>query len=118
MKMVEGNEDSRDRIDPVTGIRTGEVSDAESGQLEPGENPAALVLNRIASTLNTSQNILILIGLGFSLLFLPTIGSELAPNSSLFSEIIPTMIQSWVTLAVLIVLVISLRRLEDCCTRR
>ena len=108
--MVEQNDDSKDRIDPVTGIRTGEVSDDESGVVASAGNPVALVLNQVASVYNTGLNIGIIIALGVLLLFLPTFGSELAPNSSLFSEIIPTMIQSWVMLAVLIVLVISMRR--------
>ena len=43
-------------------------------------------------------------------MFLATAGSELASNSSLISEIVPTMILSWVMLAILIVLVISTKR--------
>ena len=108
--MAEQSDDPKDRIDPVTGIRTGEASDDESGQVASAGNPVALVLNQVASVYNTGLNIGIIIALGVLLLFLPTFGSELAPNSSLFSEIIPTMIQSWVMLAVLIVLVISMRR--------
>ena len=56
-------------------------------------------MNRIGAFLNTGYNIVLIIALGFSVLFLQTAGSELAPNSSLISEIIPTMIQSWVMLA-------------------
>ena len=103
--MVEQDDDSRDRIDPVTGIRTGEVSDAGSVETAPDANQVVSVLDQIGTFLNTGYNIVILIALGFSMLFLQTAGSELAPNSSLISEIIPTMIQAWVMLAVSIVLV-------------
>ena len=108
--MVEQNDDPRDRIDPVTGIRTGEVSDAGSVETASGANQVVLFLNRTGAFLNTGYNIVIIIALGFSVLFLQTAGSELAPNSSLISEIIPTMIQSWVMLAVVIVLAISMKR--------
>ena len=67
-------------------------------------------MDQIGTFLNTGYNIVILIALGFSMLFLQTAGSELAPNSSLISEIIPTMIQAWVMLAVSIVFVLSMRR--------
>ena len=108
--MVEQDNDSRDRIDPVTGIRTGEVSDAGSVETAPDANQVVSVLDQIGTFLNTGYNIVILIALGFSMLFLQTAGSELAPNSSLISEIIPTMIQAWVMLAVSIVFVLSMRR--------
>ena len=108
--MVEQNDDPRDRIDPVTGISTGEVSDAGSVETASDANQVVLGLNRIGAFLNTGYNIVLIIALGFSVLFLQTAGSELAPNSSLISEIIPTMIQSWVMLAVLIVFVLSMRR--------
>ena len=108
--MVEQNDDHRDRIDPVTGISTGEVSDAGPIETASDANQVVLALNRMGAFLNTGYNIVILIALGFSVLFLQTAGSELAPNSALISEIIPTMIQSWVMLAVLIVFVLSMRR--------
>ena len=108
--MVEQNDDPRDRIDPVTGISTGEVSGAGSVETASDANQVVLGLNRIGAFLNTGYNIVLIIALGFSVLFLQTAGSELAPNSSLISEIIPTMIQSWVMLAVLIVFGLSTRR--------
>ena len=108
--MVEQNDDSRDRIDPVTGIRTGEASDAGSDETASDANQVVPVLNRIGTFLNTGYNLVLLIGLGLSVFLLPAAGSELAPNSSLVSEIIPTMIQAWVMLAILIVLAISMKR--------
>ena len=108
--MTEQNDDSRDRIDPVSGVRTGEISDAGSGGVASGENPVMLVLNRIASVYNTGLNIGLIVAFGIVLLFLPSVGSELAPNSSLFSEIIPTMILAWILLAFCIVMSVSIRR--------
>ena len=107
---MEQNDDSRDRIDPVTGIRTGEASDAGSDETASDANQVVPVLNRIGTFLNTGYNLVLLIGLGLSVFLLPAAGSELAPNSSLVSEIIPTMIQAWVMLAILIVLAISMKR--------
>ena len=52
--MVEQNDDSRDRIDPVTGIRTGEVSDAGSDETASDANQVVSVLNRIGTFLNLS----------------------------------------------------------------
>ena len=44
MKMVEQNDDPRDRIDPVTGIRTGEVSDTGSVETASSANQVVLFL--------------------------------------------------------------------------
>ena len=64
MKMVEQNDDPRDRIDPVTGIRTGEVSDAGSVETASDANQVVLFLNRTGAFLNTGYNIVIIIALG------------------------------------------------------
>ena len=53
MKMVEQDDDSRDRIDPVTGIRTGEVSDVGSDETASDSNQVVPVLDRIGTFLNT-----------------------------------------------------------------
>ncbi len=55
--MVEQNDDPRDRIDPVTGISTGEVSDAGSVETASDANQVVLGLNRIGAFLNTGYNI-------------------------------------------------------------
>ena len=95
--MVEQDDDSRDRIDPVTA--SGLVGpDADQSKRHPMLT-RSYSFDQIGTFLNTGYNIVILIALGFSMLFLQTAGSELAPNSSLISEIIPTMIQAWVMLA-------------------
>ena len=75
---MEQNDDSRDRIDPVTGIRTGESSDAGSDETASDANQVVPVLNRIGTFLNTGYNLVLLIGLGLSVFLLPAAGSELS----------------------------------------
>ena len=98
--MEDQDEGSRDRIDPVTGIVTGETS--EDG-LDLEDSPEQRD-TRTTGPFTVISNSLSLIGAITGLILLPIALSELAPNNSLFSEIIPTMIQSWVALAIFIVL--------------
>ena len=98
--MEDQDEGSRDRIDPVTGIVTGETS--EDG-LDREDSPEQRDTGA-SGPFTVISNSLSLIGALTGLILLPIALSELAPNNSLFSEIIPTMIQAWVALAIFIVL--------------
>ena len=98
--MEDQDEGSRDRIDPVTGIVTGETSEAGLGQEDSPEQRDTGTFAPFTVISNAFSLISALTGL----ILLPIALSELAPNNSLFSEIIPTMIQSWVALAIFIVL--------------
>ena len=47
---MEQNDDSRDRIDPVTGIRTGEASDAGSDETASDANQVVPVLSEVSAS--------------------------------------------------------------------
>ncbi len=101
--------DAKDRIDPVTGVKTHEDSTPEIDRDEAGGEP---FLQRINNFANFYQNLTIILGLlaAFGLLIFRPPSQLTSLNSSLFSQIIPTMIQSWWALAFFILFAISMNR--------
>lgn len=110
VNMAEEDSDSKDRIDPVTGIRTGESSTSGTDAEEIEGGGLVKSLNSYAEKLNTLMvPVSILLALAATFIALSS-SSVSSTNNSLFSEIIPTMTQSWITLSLFIVFGISGRR--------
>ena len=112
--MDESPEDEvvRDRIDPVTGVKTGEDAQA-SGEPEVVDED---VVGRALNLARTGVELSVMFYIGFTtlvgvmaFLFLRDFG--ISSESSLVSQIIPTMFQSWIALAFTIILVLGVRKL-------
>ncbi len=112
--MDESPEDEvvRDRIDPVTGVKTGEDAQA-SGEPEVVDEG---VVGQVLNLARTGVELSVMFYIGFTtlvgvmaFLFLRDFG--ISSESSLVSQIIPTMFQSWIALAFTIILVLGVRKL-------
>ena len=103
--MVEPDNDSRDRIDPVTGVKTGEDSTPMVEQAGPSQRAVGEGFDFSGYTVPLA----IIIAIGISVALLSSL-TGIAPNNSLFTKVLPTMLQAWVALAIFIVVSLSMKR--------
>ena len=99
----------RDRIDPVSGVKTGEDEQAPEEPEVVKEDVVGRALSLAKTGIEASYMFYIAICTLVAILaFLSIRDFGISSDSSLVSQIIPTMFQSWIALAVVIFLILGI----------
>ena len=93
----------RDRIDPVSGVKTGEDEQAPEEPEVVKEDVVERALSLAKTGIEASYMFYVAITILMGMLALLLVDFDISSDSSLVSQIIPTMFQSWIALALTII---------------